>query len=99
MPINLSKVTAAPRTVQIDGIGAVVFRRPVLADVQNAAANPYWWAKCCTLPDGSPLFADGADIGQLDAEIAAALITEVNRPRPTQGQNDAPGASGAPSNG
>jgi hypothetical protein len=99
MPVDPAKVTAAPRTVEIDGIGPVVVRRPVLADVQNAAANPYWWAKCCSMPDGSPLFAAGADIGQLDAEVAAALITEVNRPRPTPGQNDALGASEAPSNG
>lgn len=99
MPIDPTKITAAPRTVEIDGIGSVLIRRPVLSDVQNASANPYWWAKCCSMPDGSPLFAPGADVGQLDADIAAALITEVNRPRPTAGQNDAPGASGAPSNG
>lgn len=97
MPIDFAKVTAPRRMVEIDGIGPVVFRRPVLADVQTA--NPYWWARCCSMPDGTPLFAADADIGQLDAEIAAALITEVNRPRPTPGQNDAPGASGAPSNG
>jgi hypothetical protein len=99
MPIDPTKTAAAPRTVEIDGLGAVVIRRPVLADVQHAAGNPYWWARCCTMPDGSPLFAAGADIGQLDAEIAAQLIGEVNRPRPTQGPSDAPGASGAPSNG
>lgn len=84
MPIDPSKMaTAAPRTVDIDGIGPVVIRRPRLADVVNAGGNPYWWAACCSCPDGTPLFPPGADIGSMDADIAGALIAEVNRPRPT----------------
>ena len=101
MPLDPSKVApAAPRTVEIDGLGTVVVRRPVLADLRDAAANPYWWTRCLSMPDGSPLFAVGADVGQLDAELAAELIAEVNRPRhPSVAPSAELGASEAPSRG
>ena len=84
MSLDPSKIApAGPRAVEIDGIGTVLIRRPRLADVVTAQGNPYWWASCCTCQDGSPLFAPGTDIGALDADIAGALIAEVNRPRPT----------------
>lgn len=85
MSIDPAKIApAAARAVEIDGIGTVLIRRPRLADVVNAGANPYWWANCCSCPDGSPLFAPGTDIGSIDAEIAGALIAQVNATRPTQ---------------
>lgn len=85
MSIDPAKIApAAPRAVEIEGIGTVLIRRPRLADVVNAGANPYWWATCCSCPDGSPLFAPGTDIGSIDAEIAGALIAQVNATRPTQ---------------
>jgi hypothetical protein len=93
LTIDPAKIApAAPRTVEIDGIGPVLIRRPRLADVLTANANPYWWAACCTCPDGSPLFAAGTDIGSIDAEIAGALIAQVNATRPTQPPKGGTGA-------
>jgi len=100
MPLDPSKIgSSTPRTVHVEGIGPVVVRRPVLADIRDAGANPYWWTRCCTLPDGGPLFAPGADVGQLDAEIAGVLLQEVNRPRPTHEPSADSGASVHPSRG
>ena len=100
MSIDPAKIgKSVPRTVEIDGIGPVVVRRPRLADVALSNQNPYWWAACCTLPDGSPLFAPGTNVGELDAEIAAQLIEEVNRPRPTHAPSEGSGASEALSRG
>jgi hypothetical protein len=79
---------AAARAVEIDGLGTVMIRRPRLADVLHANSNPYWWASCCTCVDGSPLFAPGTDIGSIDAEIAGAIIAQVNATRPTQPSKD-----------
>lgn len=83
------------RAVDVPGIGTVMVRRPRLADVALSSGNPFWWAVCCSLPDGSPLFAPGSDIGAVDAEIAGLLIEEVNRPRarPTQAPSEGSGAS------
>tara|TARA_R110000868_G_scaffold93905_1_gene259649 strand:+ start:327 stop:629 length:303 start_codon:yes stop_codon:yes gene_type:complete len=86
--LDPSKVIAsAPRTVEIVGIGPVVVRRATLADISLAGDMPYWWARLFTLPDGSPLFAPGVDVGTLDHEVASALIDEVNRPRFTTPPN------------
>jgi hypothetical protein len=80
--LDPSKIIAsAPRTVEIVGIGPVVVRRATLADISLANDLPYWWTRLFTLPDGSPLFAPGVDVGTLDHEVASALIDEVNRPR------------------
>jgi hypothetical protein len=85
MTVDLSKIAPSPpRQVEIEGIGTVLIRRPRLADVLTANANPYWWVACCSCVDGSPLFAPGADVGSIDAEIAGALIAQVNAVRPTQ---------------
>lgn len=101
MSLDPANVRRSPaRTVKIDGIGDVVVRRPRLADVALAPHNPYWWAACCSLPDGSPLFAPGTDIGALDAEVAGQLIEAVNAPRPTSpAPSDGSGASEALSRG
>jgi len=74
-------ISSAPRTVEIVGIGPVVVRRATLADISLAGDMQFWWTRLFTLPDGSPLFAPGADVGALDHEVASALIDEVNRPR------------------
>lgn len=77
-------IPSTPRTVEIVGIGQVIVRRATLADISMAGDLPYWWTRLFTLPDGSPLFAHGVDIGTLDHEVASALLEEVNRPRPSQ---------------
>jgi hypothetical protein len=93
LTIDPAKIAPGPaRAVEIDGIGTVMIRRPRLADVLSANSNPYWWTSCCTCPDGSPLFAPGTDIGSIDAEIAGALIAEVNATRPTQPPRGGTGA-------
>jgi NAD(P)-dependent dehydrogenase (short-subunit alcohol dehydrogenase family) len=67
-------ISSAPRTVEIVGIGPVVVRRATLADISLAGDMQFWWTRLFTLPDGSPLFAPGADVGALDHEVASALI-------------------------
>lgn len=85
MSLEPSKIIAsAPRTVEIVGIGPVVVRRATLADISLAGDLQFWWTRLFTLPDGSPLFAPGSDVGTLDHEVASALLEEVNRPRPSQ---------------
>ena len=49
-PAKIGK--AVPRTVEIDGIGPVVVRRPRLADVALSNHTPYWWAACCRIRAG-----------------------------------------------
>jgi hypothetical protein len=95
--LDPSKVNAsAPRTVEIPGIGQVIVRRATLADLGFAADMQFWWVRLFSLPDGSPLFAPGSDVGALDHEVASALLEEVNRPRFTQPVNAGSGESGVP---
>lgn len=84
MPADLSNVVARSRTVEIDGIGKVIVREPTLADYQRSSADQFWWAACLSCPDGTPLVANPKDLGTIRLEVAAALLEEVNRPRPSE---------------
>jgi hypothetical protein len=98
MPIDVAKFTGRTRTVAIPEIGEVIVREPNLADYNRAQHDPYWWAGCVTLPDGSALVAVPSDLGRLRGDIAAALLEAVNEPRPTVPPNGGCGESPAPSN-
>lgn len=91
MPFDLSKIAARQRTVEIDGVGPVVFREPTLADYTRSQVDPYWWGSCISCPDGSPFVVSNADLGTVRADVAGRLLEEVNRPRPTE---PAPAGSG-----
>jgi hypothetical protein len=97
MPIDVSKFTSRERTVEIVDIGTVKVREPMLADFNRAQHDPYWWAACVSMPDGSPLVAVPSDLGRLRGDIAAALLEAVNAPRPTPPPNGGCGESPAPS--
>lgn len=99
MPADLSKVTARSRTVEIDGIGAVVIREPTLADYQRSTHEQFWWASCLFCPDGTPLVENPKDLGTIRLEVAAALLEEVNRARPTEPPSGGSSASQARSSG
>jgi hypothetical protein len=95
MPIDVSKFTGRSRTVEIPEIGSVIVREPNLADYNRAQHDPYWWAGCITLADGSPLVDVPAELGKLRGDIAAALLEAVNAPRPTVPPNGGCGESPA----
>lgn len=73
------------RSVFVDGIGALLVRRPTYGELLAAANNQNALEACVCLPSGEPLFvAGGPRLTEIDHEVATALITEVMRPRPTQ---------------
>lgn len=84
MPADLSNVVARSRAVEIDGIGKVIVREPTLADYQRSSTDQFWWAACLSCPDGTPLVSNPKDLGTIRLEVAAALLEEVNRPRPSE---------------
>jgi hypothetical protein len=96
--VNEAALWSKSRMVEIPGLGALVFTEPTLADVSQAPTNPYWWVRCITRPDGSPLLANAQDAGKIRAELAAELLQEVNRTRPTEAPSEGSGASHHPSN-
>lgn len=98
MPVDLAKLAPRTRTVDISGIGPLVFREPTMADFQRSQGNPYWWVSCISCLDGTPLLHNPADIAGISGELAAALLEEVNRPRPTPPPKGGYGESPAPSN-
>jgi len=97
MPVDLAKLLPRVRTVEIGGIGPLVFREPTMGDYQRSQGNPYWWVGCITCPDGTPFLANAADIANISGELASALLEEVNRPRPTAPPSGGCSESQAPS--
>ena len=93
MPLDLSKVTARSRKVTIPDLGELVVREPTLADAQRASLDPYWWTACVTCADGTPFLTNAQDAGRIRADVAAAVLAEVNAVRPTAGSSDASGES------
>jgi hypothetical protein len=93
LPIDLSKVTSRSRMVTIPELGELVFREPTLADAQRSALDPYWWVACVTCADGTPFLTNAQDAGRLRADVATAVLAEVNAVRPTAGSSDVSGAS------
>lgn len=91
MPVDVSKLLARSRTVDIDGVGSLVFREPTLSDVQRASIDPYWWTACITCPDGTAFLADPKDAGKIRSDLAGLLIEEINRTRPTHAPKGACG--------
>lgn len=95
MPIDVSKFTGRAREVQIPDIGTVIVREPNLSDFTRAQHDPYWWAACVSLPDGTALVAVPSELGNLRGDIATALLEAVNAPRPTVPPNGGCGESPA----
>jgi hypothetical protein len=93
MPVDVSKLLARSRTVEIDGVGPLVFREPTLADVQRASVDPFWWVACVTCPDGTQFLSDPKDAGKIRSDLAALLMEEINRTRPTPAPKGASGGS------
>jgi hypothetical protein len=93
MPVDVYKLLARSRTVEIDGVGPLVFREPTLADVQRASVDPFWWVACVTCPDGTPFLADPKDAGKIRSDLAGLLMEEINRTRPTPAPKGASGES------
>jgi len=93
MPIDVSKLLARSRTVEIPGIGPLVFREPTLADVQRASVDQYWWTSCITCTDGTQFLADPKDAAKIRSDLAGLLMEEINRIRPTPAPNGAFGES------
>jgi hypothetical protein len=98
VPIPIEQLTARRRTVTIDEIGPLVFREPTLAEAQMSATNPYWWITTIECTDGTPFLTNPKEAGTIRADLAAALLAEVNRPRPTVAPSAGSGASQVPSN-
>jgi hypothetical protein len=93
VPIDMEKLRGRERMVDIDGVGALVFREPTLADAQRAGGDPYWWVGCVKCPDGTPFLSNPQEAGQIRSDLAAALIAEVTRTRPTDAPSEGSGAS------
>lgn len=91
MPIDVSKLLARSRTVEIEGLGSLIFREPTLADVQRAPIDPYWWVACITCVDGTPFLADPKDAAKIRHDVAGLLMEEINRVRPTPAPKGAGG--------
>jgi hypothetical protein len=98
LPIDLHKVAARTRSVDIPELGLLTFREPTLADVTQAVSNPFWWVACITCQDGSAFLQNPQDAGKIRADIAGRLLEEVNRQRPTDAPSEGSGASQVPSN-
>lgn len=80
---TLQLLRPAWRTVSIDSIGTVRVRRPTLGEAARAATDRNWWAACVQAVDGSPLFPTSFQVDDLESGIALAILSEVNKPRPT----------------
>lgn len=83
MSHKVSEFFLAPRKVTIEGLGELVIRRPMYSEVLDAERNKLWWGACVQTLSGLPFFAPGENLGELDYELASALVTEVMKPRPT----------------
>lgn len=101
MPFDLSKLEVRSRTVEIDGIGAVVVREPTMGDYARARAtgDRYWWVNCIRCVDGTPFLANPADMDNVPGAIGDLLLAEVVKLRPTMPPSGGYSESQAPSNG
>lgn len=70
------------RLVNLDGIGDVEVRRPIVRDMANATSGDQFWWHVCVRRNGREMTKD--EVLDLDVEIAAAIATEVTKPRPTR---------------
>lgn len=99
MPKDVSSLYARSRPYHDPDLGTMVVREPTMADYRRASTDPWWWAACLALEDGSPLLADPADLGRLRADVATRLWEQVNAQNFTQPPQGDCGGSQAPSNG
>jgi hypothetical protein len=85
MPFDLSSIKPRSRTVEIDGVGAVVIREPTLGDYTAARAGTdrSWWIGCVSCADGTPFLPNHADAAQLPGWLGDRLLEEVAKLRPT----------------
>jgi hypothetical protein len=81
------------READLPGIGAIRVRRPTLGEATRSSTDRNWWACCVQARDGSPLFPSSFQVDDLDADVAMALLSEINKPRPTQPASAESGAS------
>lgn len=91
MPIDpkiIERLTPQWRAVDTAAFGPLLVRSPTVADAARAPASG-WWLSCVRLPDHSPAFEPGFDIGQLDAvavsELQQAVLSGNPTPPPTGG--------------
>lgn len=90
---SIQSLRPAWREAEVPGLGRVRVRRPTLGEATRSSTDRNWWACCVQALDGSPLFPASFLVDDLDAELAMAILTEINRPRPTQPASAAYGAS------
>lgn len=83
MPINLNDISARSKMVEIPGVGPLVIREPTLADVQRSNTDPHWWVSCVSCTDGTPFLSNPQEAGQIRADLAGAILAEINAVRPT----------------
>ena len=92
--MDTSALTPKFRTVYIEGIGDLLVRRPTFGEVLKAPSNPNWWACCVMQTDNTPLFVPGGvQPSEIDHDLAGAILSEINAPRPTQPPSGGSGAS------
>jgi len=87
MPINLKDISARSKMVDFPGVGTLVIREATLADVQRSNTDPNWWVSCVSCPDGTPFLSNPQEAGQIRAELAGAILAEINHIRPTPAPN------------